>query len=121
MSPLPCSPSPFVLRAIGCLDPQCHLCQYNPARRCMVNFNPRYLVGDPLRAKCGSSIRIEVQDRFTSQPYEEEIPGLKLEVYLLDGHQYETQQVVSMSHYPHDPFTLTPPFLSSPLFSSPPS
>lgn len=65
----------------------------------MVNFNPRYLVGDPLRAKCGSSIRVEIQDRFTGQPYEDEIPGLKLEVYLLDGHQYETQQVVSSTYF----------------------
>ena len=62
----------------------------------MVNFNPRYLVADPLRAKCGSSIRIEIIDRATNLPFEEDVPGLKLEVYLIDGHHYDTQQVERM-------------------------
>lgn len=32
MLPLPCC------RALGCLEPQCPLCQHNSKRRCTVNF-----------------------------------------------------------------------------------
>lgn len=76
------SPSPSVLccRALGCLDPQCALCQHNPNRRCVVNFDRKYLVNDLLKAKCGALIRIELVDRTTGLPIDEDIPDLRLEV-----------------------------------------
>ena len=52
-------------RALGCLRPQCTLCQHNPSRRCSVNFDRKYLVNDPLKAKCSALIRIELIDRNT--------------------------------------------------------
>ena len=71
---------PPIDRALGCLDPQCSLCQHNPSRRCVVNFDRKYLVHDMLKARCGACIRIELIDRNTGLPIEEEIPDLKLEV-----------------------------------------
>ncbi len=32
-----------VRRAPGCLDPQCVLCQHQPQRRCMVNFDRKWV------------------------------------------------------------------------------
>ncbi len=37
-------------RSLGCLDAQCVLCEHNPHRRCSVNFSPKYLVNDVLKA-----------------------------------------------------------------------
>lgn len=51
--------------SLGCLDPQCSLCENNPNRRCDVNFDRKYLVNDPLKAKCRATIRVEVVDRVT--------------------------------------------------------
>ena len=67
-------------RSLGCLDPQCVLCEHNPHRRCNVNFAPKYLVNDTLKAKCDAPIRIEVIDRSTGVPLGEDIPDLHLEV-----------------------------------------
>ena len=39
------------VRALGCLDPQCSLCQHNPNRRCTVNFDRKYLVHDMLKVQ----------------------------------------------------------------------
>ena len=51
----PSSPSSLTslppLRALGCLDPQCSLCQHNPNRRCTVNFDRKYLVHDMLKVQ----------------------------------------------------------------------
>ena len=67
-------------RSLGCLDPQCVLCEHNPHRRCNVNFAPKYLVNDVLKAKCDAPIRIEVIDRSTGVPLGEDIPDVHLEV-----------------------------------------
>ncbi|GAX78271.1 hypothetical protein CEUSTIGMA_g5713.t1 [Chlamydomonas eustigma] len=77
--------------ALGCLDPQCSLCQHNPSRRCVVNFDRKYLVHDMLKARCGASIRIELIDRNTGLPIEEDIPDLRLETYILDGNLYDNK------------------------------
>ncbi|KAG1669208.1 hypothetical protein FOA52_001459 [Chlamydomonas sp. UWO 241] len=77
--------------ALGCLDPQCALCQHNPCRRCVVNFDRKYLVSDLLKARCGASIRIELVDRNTGMPIEEDIPDLRLETYILDGNLYDNK------------------------------
>lgn len=62
------------------MDPQCVLCEHNPHRRCNVNFAPKYLVNDILKAKCDAQIRVEVIDRITGAPVTEELPELTLEV-----------------------------------------
>ena len=62
------------------MDPQCVLCEHNPHRRCNVNFAPKYLVNDVLKAKCDAPIRIEVIDRSTGVPLGEDIPDVHLEV-----------------------------------------
>lgn len=67
-------------RALGCLDPQCALCQYNPNRRCHVNFDRKYLVNDILKAKCAANIRVELIDRITGQVYEDDVSDIKVEV-----------------------------------------
>lgn len=73
-------PSSGLCRSLGCLDMQCVLCEHNPQRRCNVNFAPKYLVNDPLKAKCEAPIRIEVIDRATGVPVGEDIPDMHLEV-----------------------------------------
>ncbi len=67
-------------RSLGCLDPQCVLCEHNPHRRCNVNFAPKYLVNDVLKAKCEAPIRVEIIDRATGVPVGEDIPDVHLEV-----------------------------------------
>lgn len=69
-------------RSLGCLDPQCVLCEHNPHRRCSVNFAPKYLVNDVLKAKCEAPIRVEVIDRATGLPLGEDIPDVHFEVCL---------------------------------------
>ena len=67
-------------RSLGCLDPQCVLCEHNPHRRCNVNFAPKYLVNDVLKAKCDAPIRVEIIDRQTGVPLGEDIADVHLEV-----------------------------------------
>jgi hypothetical protein len=55
------------------------LCEHNPHRRCNVNFAPKYLVNDILKAKCEAPIRVEIIDRATGVPVGEEIPDVQLE------------------------------------------
>ena len=66
-------------RSLGCLDPQCVLCEHNPHRRCNVNFAPKYLVNDLLKAKCDAPIRVEIIDRATGVPLGEDIADLQVE------------------------------------------
>ncbi len=73
------TPSPHS-RSLGCLDPQCVLCEHNPHRRCNVNFAPKYLVSDVLKAKCDAQIRVEIIDRLTGAPITEDLPDVHLEV-----------------------------------------
>lgn len=75
--------------ALGCSSAQCSLCQHNPYRRCRVNFDRKYLVGDTLKAKCGAVIRVELVDRASGQVFTEEIPGLVFEMNILDGNEYD--------------------------------
>lgn len=56
------------------------LCEHNPHRRCNVNFAPKYLVNDILKAKCEAPIRVEIIDRGTGVPLGEDIPDVQLEV-----------------------------------------
>eukprot|EP00884_Botryococcus_braunii_P005248 jgi/Botrbrau1/14724/Bobra.0108s0071.2 len=76
---------------LGCLDPQCVLCEHNPHRRCSVNFAPKYLVNDVLKAKCEAPIRVEVIDRATGLPLGEDIPDVHLEMCILDGNAYDAK------------------------------
>lgn len=77
--------------SLGCLDPQCVLCEHNPQRRCNVNFAPKYLVGDILRAKCNAPIRVEVIDQATGFPVGEDMPNLSLQIAILDGNAYDAR------------------------------
>ena len=67
-------------RSLGCVDPQCALCEHNPHRRCTVNFAPKYLVNDILKAKCEASIRVDIIDRATAAPVGDEARDIHLEV-----------------------------------------
>lgn len=77
--------------SLGCLDPQCVLCEHNPHRRCNVNFAPKYLVNDVLKAKCEAPIRVEIIDRATGVPLGEDIPDVHLEMCILDGNAYDAK------------------------------
>ncbi|KAK9831959.1 hypothetical protein WJX81_003135 [Elliptochloris bilobata] len=77
--------------SLGCLDPQCVLCEHNPHRRCNVNFAPKYLVNDLLKAKCDAPIRVEIIDRATGVPLGEDIADLQLEMCVLDGNSYDAK------------------------------
>ncbi len=69
-------------RALGCTDTACSLCAHNPHRRCSVNFDRKYLVHDPLRAKCGAGIRVELISKSTGKPLADAsgLVDLRLEV-----------------------------------------
>lgn len=59
------------------------MCHNTQHRRCVGNFAPKYLSGDPVKAKCGALISIEVMDRTTGQPVgQEAVEGLHVEVRL---------------------------------------
>ena len=45
-----------------------------------MNFAPKYLVNDVLKAKCEAPIRVEIIDRATGVPLGEDIPDVQLEV-----------------------------------------
>ncbi|KAK9803602.1 hypothetical protein WJX72_004040 [[Myrmecia] bisecta] len=77
--------------SLGCLDQQCSLCEHNPHRRCNVNFAPKYLVNDVLKAKCDAPIRVEIIDRATGVPLGEDIPDVHLEMCILDGNAYDAK------------------------------
>ena len=65
------------------MDPQCTLCEHNPHRRCTVNFAPKYLVNDVLKAKCEAAIRVDVIDRTTAAPVGDDAKDIHLEVWSL--------------------------------------
>eukprot|EP00208_Stichococcus_sp_RCC1054_P004620 CAMPEP_0206134604 /NCGR_PEP_ID=MMETSP1473-20131121/106_1 /ASSEMBLY_ACC=CAM_ASM_001109 /TAXON_ID=1461547 /ORGANISM="Stichococcus sp, Strain RCC1054" /LENGTH=488 /DNA_ID=CAMNT_0053526221 /DNA_START=191 /DNA_END=1654 /DNA_ORIENTATION=+ len=77
--------------SLGCLDPQCVLCEHNPHRRCNVNFAPKYLVSDVLKAKCEAPIRVEIIDRSTGIPVGDDISDVHLEMVVLDGNAYDAK------------------------------
>ncbi|GIL45703.1 hypothetical protein Vafri_2882 [Volvox africanus] len=85
--------------ALGCLDPQCALCTHNPSRRCMVNFDRKYLVNDVLKARCGAGIRVELIDPLTGQPVEEKLPEITLQISVLDGNLYDNKFLDSGKQY----------------------
>ncbi|KAI8463749.1 MAG: hypothetical protein J3K34DRAFT_526758 [Monoraphidium minutum] len=70
--------------ALGCRDGECPLCAYNPQRLCERNFQKKYLVGDPLRAKCGAALRLELC-YLEGNPVTQGAPDLTIELTLLDG------------------------------------
>lgn len=68
-------------RSLGCLDNDCSMCQNTPHRRCVGNFAPKYLSGDPVKAKCGAAIFVEVIDQATGRRAKQDaVEGLHLEV-----------------------------------------
>ncbi|WIA37589.1 hypothetical protein OEZ86_014494 [Tetradesmus obliquus] len=75
--------------ALGCNEPQCVLCQHNSQRRCSVNFVKKYLVNDTMVARCGAGIRVEVVDRASGKVYDGDLPDVCLELFVLDGAQYD--------------------------------
>eukprot|EP00882_Tetradesmus_deserticola_P025720 GHRQ01028278.1.p1 GENE.GHRQ01028278.1~~GHRQ01028278.1.p1 ORF type:complete len:312 (+),score=125.81 GHRQ01028278.1:211-1146(+) len=75
--------------ALGCNEPQCVLCQHNSQRRCAVNFCKKYLVNDRMVARCGAGIRVEVVDRANGKVFDGELPDVFLELFILDGAQYD--------------------------------
>jgi len=56
------------------LDPGCEICRQTPHRRCRTSFARKYLSGDPVKAKCGAPIEIQVIDQVTG----ETVPGSQL-------------------------------------------
>ena len=73
------------------------LCEHNPHRRCNVNFAPKYLVNDVLKAKCDAPIRVEIIDRQTGVPLGEDIADVHLEVSLTDTLMSLTRKVAFVS------------------------
>lgn len=77
--------------ALGCNDQNCALCQHSAIRRCRVNFDRKYLVGDSLHAKCAAPIRIELVDSSTGRVFEDDVEGLEVAMCILDGNRYDVQ------------------------------
>lgn len=68
-------------RNLGCNTASCLLCAQNPNRRCNRTFSPKYLAGDVLKAHCGASIKVSVEDRCTLEPAEpDKLSDINLEV-----------------------------------------
>jgi hypothetical protein len=88
---LPPSSPRTATSAPGCADDQCALCQHSTARRCASPFDSKYLVGDTLAARCGAGVRVELVDRATGAPFEGDLPGVSLEVVVLDGNAFSAR------------------------------
>ncbi|KAI8477012.1 MAG: hypothetical protein J3K34DRAFT_498328 [Monoraphidium minutum] len=71
--------------AFGCAEPACALCQHSTDRRCGGPFRHKYLVEDPLVARCRAAPRVEVLDASTGAPYEGDLSGVRIEVMVIDG------------------------------------
>ncbi len=74
-------------RGQGCLDETCILCKHNPFKLCKENFGAKYLVGDPLVAKCGGLLKVsvvnprgQVSTEGLTAPH-----GVALQVFLVNG------------------------------------
>ena len=67
-------------RSLGCLNPGCLMCKNTPHLRCATTFATKYLSGDPLKAKCGASIFVEVVDARGLPVTPDAVKGLHLEV-----------------------------------------
>eukprot|EP00210_Caulerpa_lentillifera_P004247 g4051.t1 len=78
--------------ALGCNDQNCALCQHSSVRRCRLNFDRKYLVGDSLHAKCNQPIRIELVDTSTGRVFTDDIGRLEVAMCILDGNKYDTLQ-----------------------------
>ena len=50
------------------------MCAQTPHRRCRSSFARKYLSGDPVKAKCGAPIEVQVIDQATG----ETVPGSQL-------------------------------------------
>ncbi|CAD7695266.1 unnamed protein product [Ostreobium quekettii] len=73
--------------AWGCLNPRCDLCEKNPRRRCSIPFEKKYFKGDPVKAKCGASIALELIDTASSKVAES--ADATLELFIVDGNKYD--------------------------------
>lgn len=75
-------------QSTGCGDVGCLLCQFNPSRLCKRNLKQKYLIDDHLKAKCSAPLRVEVVDESGRCVEEGVIPGMQLEVHVLNGEKY---------------------------------
>lgn len=76
---------------LTCLNPRCALCCQNPNKRCpdSVNFASKYLEKNPLKSKCGASIRIEVVNAATGElAHSQLLQDVQLELSMLDGKKF---------------------------------
>ncbi|KAL0038779.1 hypothetical protein WJX79_007340 [Trebouxia sp. C0005] len=76
---------------LTCLNPRCALCCQNPNKRCpdSVNFACKYLEKNPLKSKCGASIRIEVVNAATGElAHSQLLQDVQLELSMLDGKKF---------------------------------
>ncbi|DBB00136.1 TPA: PSII 6.1 kDa protein, variant 2 [Trebouxia sp. C0004] len=76
---------------LTCLNPRCALCCQNPNKRCpdSVNFASKYLEKNPLKSKCGASIKIEVVNAATGElAHSQLLQGVQLELSMLDGKKF---------------------------------
>eukprot|EP00803_Ostreobium_quekettii_P006247 evm.model.scf_131.5 EVM.evm.TU.scf_131.5 scf_131:33256-39556(-) len=73
--------------AWGCLNPRCDLCEKNPRRMCSIPFEKKYFKGDPVKAKCGAAIALELINVATAD-LADSADGL-LEMFIVDGNKFD--------------------------------
>lgn len=77
-------------RALGCTQTACDLCESNPKRGCISDFDKKYFKGDVIKAKCGGAIYLELLDRNGEQiPIDKMVPDALIELSVLDGNRFE--------------------------------
>lgn len=76
-------------RSTGCGDNGCLLCQYNPSRLCKRNIKSKYLIDDPLKAKCNAALRVELVDEANNCVAEGLPAGMQLECLVMNGEKYK--------------------------------
>lgn len=75
------------------------MCQNTQHRRCVGNFAAKYLSGDPVKAKCGATIIVEVIDQATGKAVgQEAVDGLHLEVCSPSAFRSRPKVISSMAH-----------------------
>lgn len=74
-------------RALGCVNADCGLCKHNPAKRCPHDdfLQPKYLIGDPLVARCGATVCVELYDTATGAVLETLPENVSAEFFVVNG------------------------------------
>ncbi|MEW5306145.1 MAG: hypothetical protein WDW36_008633 [Sanguina aurantia] len=85
-------------RYLGCPQRDCFLCKNNPNKHCEENdnFDEAFADNQPLRSKCDADIWVELWNQDASGS--EALPGVEIQVSIIDGEAYNDRHPDSSIH-----------------------